>query len=243
VTNCLNFGSPEDPAVMWQFAEATRGLADACLQLGIPVTGGNVSFYNQTGETPILPTPVVGVLGVIQDVERRTPIAWKAAGEVIVVLGETLDELAGSEWASHVHGHLGGMPPRVDLERERLLGEVLVHSSREQLVTAAHDVSDGGIAQVLAEMALRAGLGARIELPQGSDAFTFLFSESAARAVVAVAPGRLAQLIGLCAQRGLPATQIGAVTAERSLEVVGQFRVDLDELHEAHTRTIPALFA
>lgn len=243
VTNCLNFGSPEDPAVMWQFAESTRGLADGCLQLGIPVTGGNVSFYNQTGDTAILPTPVVGVLGVIQDVERRTPISWKAAGEVIVVLGETLDELAGSEWASHVHGHLGGMPPRVDLERERLLGEVLVHCSREQLITAAHDVSDGGIAQVLAEMALRAGLGARIELPQGGDAFTFLFSESAARAVVAVAPDRLAELIGLCSQRGLPATQIGAVTVERSLEIAGQFRVDLDELHEAHTRTIPALFA
>jgi phosphoribosylformylglycinamidine synthase subunit PurL len=125
VTNCLNFGSPEDPSVMWQFAEATRGLADGCLQLGIPVTGGNVSFYNQTGENPILPTPVVGVLGVIDDVERRTAMAWGPDGELIYVLGDTNEEFGGSEWAHHQHGHLGGLPPRVDLDRERLLAEVL----------------------------------------------------------------------------------------------------------------------
>ena len=108
ISDCLNFGSPEDPAVMWQFAEACRGLKDACLELGIPVTGGNVSLYNQTGETAILPTPVVAVLGVIDDVTRRTPIGFVAAGEPVLLLGETREELSGSEWAHVVHGHLGG---------------------------------------------------------------------------------------------------------------------------------------
>ena len=117
VSDCLNFGSPEDPDVMWQFAEACRGLKDACLELGIPVTGGNVSLYNQTGETAILPTPVVAVLGVIEDVTRRTPTGFGAAGEQVFLLGETREELSGSEWAHVVHGHLGGLPPRVDLGR------------------------------------------------------------------------------------------------------------------------------
>ena len=122
VSDCLNFGSPEDPAVMWQFAEATRGLADGCLALGTPVTGGNVSLYNQTGEVAIHPTPVVAVLGVIDDVNRRTPIAFAEEGQLLYLLGDTREELGGSAWSQVVHDHLGGLPPRVDLERERLLG-------------------------------------------------------------------------------------------------------------------------
>ncbi|MFA7323142.1 MAG: phosphoribosylformylglycinamidine synthase subunit PurL [Candidatus Nanopelagicales bacterium] len=246
VTNCLNFGSPEDPDVMWQFAEATRGLADGCLQLGIPVTGGNVSFYNQTGDTAILPTPVVGVLGVIDNVERRTPMAWTQDGELLYVLGDTNDELAGSEWAHHVHRHLGGMPPRVDLERERLLGEVLVDGSNQGLLTAAHDVSDGGIAQVVVEMALRAGMGALITIPEAADPFVFLFSESAGRAVVVVPPDRESDFMAFCADRGLPIARIGAVHSEPGTQVLridGQFALTLDELREAHTRTLPALFS
>jgi phosphoribosylformylglycinamidine synthase subunit PurL len=125
VTDCLNFGSPEDPDVMWQFAEATRGLADACLELGIPVTGGNVSFYNQNGDVAINPTPVVGVLGVVQDVRRRVPMGFGAAGEVVLLLGTTRDELGGSEWAHHVHGHLGGRPPVVDLPAEKALAGLM----------------------------------------------------------------------------------------------------------------------
>ncbi|MDD2858287.1 MAG: AIR synthase-related protein, partial [Candidatus Nanopelagicales bacterium] len=243
VTNCLNFGSPEDPDVMWQFAEATRGLADGCLQLGIPVTGGNVSFYNQTGDTAILPTPVVGVLGVIADVEQRTPMAWTAAGQVIVALGDTADEFAGSEWAHHVHRHLGGLPPKVDLERERLLGEVLVAGSSDGTLVAAHDVSDGGIAQVLVEMALRAGRGASISVPAGVDPFVFLFGESAGRAIVVLASEQADAFVQQCAARGLPAVRIGEVTDAADLEIIGQFSVPLDELREAHTRTLPALFA
>ena len=254
VTNCLNFGSPEDPDVMWQFAEATRGLADGCLQLGIPVTGGNVSFYNQTGDTAILPTPVVGVLGVIDDVDRRTPIAWNEDGELIYILGDTNDEFAGGEWANHVHRHLGGMPPKVDLERERLLGEVLVAGSRDGMLSAAHDVSDGGIAQVLVEMALHAGSGARCWIPDNIDPFTFLFSESAGRAIVVVASTEELRFTEMCAARQLPAQRVGVVdsglgpdagypTGTQVLQFNDWFTLTLDELHDAHTKTLPALFA
>ncbi|MGI8433318.1 MAG: phosphoribosylformylglycinamidine synthase subunit PurL, partial [Nocardioidaceae bacterium] len=151
VTDCLNFGSPEDPDVMWQFAEATRGLADGCRDLDIPVTGGNVSFYNQTGSAPILPTPVVGVLGVIDDVRRRTPMGFRSPAQQVYLLGETREELSGSEWAWVVHGHLGGFPPQVDLAREKELAGLLVDVSRDGLVDAAHDLADGGLAQALVE--------------------------------------------------------------------------------------------
>jgi phosphoribosylformylglycinamidine synthase len=119
VTDCLNFGSPENPEVMWQFGQAVDGLSDACLALGVPVTGGNVSFYNQTGETPIHPTPVVGVLGIIDDVARRIPSGWQDAGENIYLLGVTREELSGSAWAEVVHDHLGGRPPAGGRPRRR----------------------------------------------------------------------------------------------------------------------------
>ena len=254
VTNCLNFGSPEDPEVMWQFAEATRGLADGCLELGVPVTGGNVSFYNQTGGTPILPTPVVGVLGVIDDVDRRTPIAWGPDGELVYLLGDTRDEFAGSEWAHHVHGHLGGLPPVADLQRERLLGEILVAGSRDGMLTAAHDVSDGGVAQALVEMALRSGVGARVWIPDGIDPFVLLFRESAGRAVVVVARTEELRFTEMCAARQLPAYRIGVVDSglgpdagydagTQVLQVGDLFTVTLDELAVAHEGTIAALFA
>ena len=252
VTNCLNFGSPEDPDVMWQFAEATRGLADGCLQLGIPVTGGNVSFYNQTGATAILPTPVVGVLGVIDDVERRTPIAWREDGELIYVLGDTRDEFAGSEWAHHIHGHLGGLPPQVDLDRERVLAEVLVAGSRDGMVSAAHDVADGGIAQTLVEMALRSGVGARVWPIDGVDPFTFLFSESAGRAVVVLPRSEELRFTQMCEARGLPAYRIGVVdsgladqaglpSGVQVIEFSGYLTITLDELRRAHESTLPSV--
>jgi phosphoribosylformylglycinamidine synthase len=243
VTNCLNFGSPEDPGVMWQFAEAVRGLADACQLLGTPVTGGNVSFYNQTGHTAIHPTPVVGVLGVLDDVTRRTPMGFRADGETLILLGETREELSGSEWASVTHQHLGGVPPRVDLDREKLLGEVLVAGSRDGMISAAHDLSDGGLAQALVEAALRNGVGARIVLPEGADPFVWLFSESAGRVLVAVPRSEEARFTEMCTVRDLPWARIGVVdAASESIEVQGQFTVALDELREAHERTLPELF-
>ena len=242
VTNCLNFGSPEDPEVMWQFAEATRGLADGCLQLGTPVTGGNVSFYNQTGDRPILPTPVVGVLGVIRDVAMRTSITWGAAGDYIYLLGDTKDEFGGSEWANHVHGHLGGLPPKVDLDRERALGEVLVSGSLDAILVAAHDISDGGAAQVLVEMALRAGTGATIAVPTALDPFVFMFSESVGRAVVVVRPIDAGRLAALCEKKGVPLTAIGAVSNDDNLVFADLFTVSLGDLRREHERTLPELF-
>ncbi len=242
VTNCLNFGSPEDPAVMWQFSEAVRGLADGCLELGIPVTGGNVSFYNQTGETAILPTPVIGVLGVIQDVSARTPMGLSSEGDLVLQLGVTRDELGGSEWAHVAHGHLGGRPPALDLAAERALAEVLVSAAAAGLLQAAHDVSDGGLAQTLAEMALRGDVGARVSLPTDVDPFVALFAESTARVVVVVAAADEARLVDLCAERGVPVERIGVVGGA-TLEVEGQFDVPLDELRTTWTATLPALFS
>jgi phosphoribosylformylglycinamidine synthase len=241
VTDCLNFGSPEDPDVMWQFAEATRGLADACLELGVPVTGGNVSFYNQTGETAINPTPVVGVLGVVDDVRARVPMGFTAPGEVVLLLGETRDELGGSEWAHHVHGHLGGRPPRVDLAAEKALATLMAGASG--MLRAAHDVSDGGLAQTLAEMALRRGTGVTVTLDDVTgDSFVALFAESVARAVVAVPADRMADLEAAASSYGVEVTRLG-VTGGDTLAVEGLFDIPLDELRAAHEGTLPALFA
>jgi phosphoribosylformylglycinamidine synthase subunit PurL len=239
VTNCLNFGSPEDPGVMWQFAEAVRGLADGCARLGTPVTGGNVSFYNQTGEVAIHPTPVVGVLGVLDDVRRRVPIGFSRPGARLVLLGTTRAEFGGSAWAQVAHGHLGGGPPVVDLDAERAAAGLLAAAARAGLLDAAHDVSDGGLAIALAESCLAGGHGCRISLP--GDEFTFLFSESAARVVVAVMPGSETEFAGLCAAHGVPATPLGTAGGDR-LEVAGGFAVPLDELAATHQGTLPALF-
>ncbi|MFF7649064.1 phosphoribosylformylglycinamidine synthase subunit PurL [Streptomyces sp. NPDC007983] len=242
ISNCLNFGSPEDPAVMWQFAEATRGLADGCQTLGTPVTGGNVSLYNQTGETAIHPTPVVAVLGVIDDVARRTPMAFAEEGQLLYLLGDTAEELGGSAWSQVIHDHLGGLPPKVDLERERLLAEILISASRDGMVDAAHDLSDGGLIQAVAESCLRGGKGARIVVPDGVDPFVLLFSESAGRAVVAVPRSEEIRFNDMCGARGLPATRIGVVDGE-TIDVQGQFSIPLAELREPYEATIPGLLA
>ncbi|MGN6723143.1 MAG: phosphoribosylformylglycinamidine synthase subunit PurL [Marmoricola sp.] len=233
VSDCLNFGSPEDPAVMWQFAEACKGLKDGCLELGIPVTGGNVSLYNQTGETAILPTPVVAVLGVVDDVTKRTPTGFVAEGETLVLLGETREELSGSEWAHVVHGHLGGLPPRVDLAREKALAEVLASAS----VTSAHDLSDGGLSQALVESALRNNIGATGAL-EGDD-FVWLFSESAGRVLVTTT--QVDALLTAATAAGIPSTVLGS-TGGTAITVEGAFSVGLDEVREAWSGTLRAVF-
>jgi phosphoribosylformylglycinamidine synthase len=251
VTNCLNFGSPEDPAVMWQFAEAVRGLADGCAELGIPVTGGNVSVYTQTGPVAIHPTPVVGVLGLLDDVAQRVPMGFAPAatpdGDLIFLLGETRLELSGSEWAWVTHEHVGGVPPRVDLVREQVLARVIAEAARAGHVTAAHDLSDGGLAQTLVESCLRRGVGAQITMPEefatGSMPFVYLFSESAGRAIVVVPRAHEDAFATLCGQYELPATLIGVTDAtNRALEVGDQFTIGLDELRAAFTSTLPRLF-
>jgi phosphoribosylformylglycinamidine synthase len=239
VSDCLNFGSPEDPDVMWQFAEVCRGLKDACLALGIPVTGGNVSLYNQTGETAILPTPVVAVLGVIDDVRRRTPSGFVAPDQVIVHLGQTREELSGSEWAHVVHGHLGGRPPVVDLRDEANLARLLVEGARGGYLSSAHDMSEGGLSQALVESCLHRGIGAGVSLM--GDPFVGLFSESAARAIVTVPEDRVDSFLTMAASLGVPAGPIGR-TGGPSLVITDHFDIPLDELSAAWRGTLRAAF-
>jgi len=235
VSDCLNFGSPESPEVMWQFERAVTGLADGCLELGIPVTGGNVSFYNQTGDVPIHPTPVVAVLGVIDDVARRVPSGWQDEGENLYLLGTTALELDGSAWAGAVHDHLGGRPPAVDLDAEQRLAGLVAAAAHEGLVTSAHDLSDGGLVQSLAEGALRFGVGARAWLGElcerdGVDAATALFSESTARMLVSVAREDDVRFRGLCEGRGVPCLRIGVTDDSGAIELQDLFTLGLDEL-------------
>jgi len=252
VTDCLNFGSPENPEVMWQFGQAVDGLADGCLELGIPVTGGNVSFYNQTGDQPIFPTPVVGVLGIIDDVARRIPSGWQDAGENIYLLGVTANELSGSAWAQTVHDHLGGRPPAVDLAAERRLADLLHAGALQGLISSAHDLSSGGLAQALAECVMRFGVGARVWLNEiierdGVDAASALFSESTGRVLVSVPREDDVKFRGLCEGRGYPVLRIGVTDApgdgeDPSLEVQGLFTVSATDLRATSRATLPAAF-
>ncbi|OJX62903.1 MAG: phosphoribosylformylglycinamidine synthase II [Micrococcales bacterium 73-13] len=248
VSDCLNFGSPEDPEVMWQFERAVTGLADGCVELGIPVTGGNVSFYNQTGSTPIHPTPVIAVLGLIDDVGRRIPSGWQDDGHNLYLLGTTREELSGSAWASVVHGHLGGRPPIVDLAFERRLAATMAAAAQESLAASAHDLSDGGLAQALVDGVLRFGVGARVWLEEimerdGVDAATALFSESAGRMIVTVPREDDVRFLGLCRGRDVPVLRIGVTSATGELEVQGRFAIGVDELAAVSRTTLPAAFA
>ena len=240
VSDCLNFGSPEDAGVMWQFSQAVDGIIEACRSFGTPVTGGNVSFYNQTGDVAIHPTPVVAVLGVMDDVSKRTPSAWKDAGLALYVLGETRDELNGSEWAGVVHGHLGGTPPQIHLDNEKALATVLIDGARDGLFASAHDLSSGGLAVALAEGAVRHGVGASIEFEQGN-AFVSLFSESAGRALVAVAPEHVEAFEAMAGGHGVPATKIGE-TGGGALAVGDLFSVPVAELAETHQAPLLKVF-
>ncbi len=262
VTDCLNFGSPEDPDSMWQLVQAITGLADACRDLGVPVTGGNVSLYNGTGapgriDSSIHPTPVVGVLGVLDDVARVSPSGWAEPGQAIYLLGTTRTELSGSAWADVVHGHLGGRPPRVDLAAERTLAEILVQASRDGLVDAAHDLSTGGLAQALVDACLRFGVGARVSLAalcarDGIDAATALFSESGARALVAVPRSEEVRFVDSCVARGFghlkigvtdDAAPAGADDEGPALLLEGHATIPLHELRAASEATLPRWFA
>lgn len=226
ITNCLNFGNPEDTDAMWQLVTAMEGLADGCVEMGVPVTGGNVSLYNSSGtekgqfDSSINPTPVVGMLGVMDDVRRANPSGWTAEGLAVVLLGSTRDELDGSAWARIVHDHLGGLPPKVDLEAEMALGRVLAALSAadgpdgKPLIHAAHDLSNGGLIQSLVDSALRFGIGGSFDIAQaagiaGVDDFVMLLSESQGRAMVAVAEESLPAVYAAAEAEGVQAARIG----------------------------------
>ena len=244
VTNCLNFGSPENPGVMWQFKEAVHGLADGAKQMAIPVSGGNVSFYNQTGDTPILPTPVVGVLGVLDNVEKTIGNVLPSEDQELYLLGETFDEFGGSIWQQVSGAGLSGLPPQIDLTNEQRLGELLVPAAADDLVSASHDLSEGGLGQTLAELAIHAGKGLDVDLSEvHADLFTALFSESASRIVVATGHG--AELVKRAEALGIPVTKLGSTNASGVIAVRGAevtLELSVAELEAAWSKTLPEAF-
>jgi phosphoribosylformylglycinamidine synthase subunit PurL len=241
LVNCLNFGNPEHPEVMWQFAEVVEGMSDACEALGIPVIGGNVSFYNASNDEDIDPTPVVGVLGLVDELRARPPVAEWHAGEDVVVLGAVRPELGGSEWAAVVHGLDGGMPPSADLEVARVTHELLADLVRERVVAGVHDVSDGGLAVALAEMAINGGIGARVDLAvEGCTPAEACFAEPASVVVCSTDPVRTAEVLGRAAAAGVPVRVVGETGGDR-LVATDAFDVTVAEAADAWRNAIPNL--
>ncbi|MBC7763142.1 MAG: phosphoribosylformylglycinamidine synthase II, partial [Candidatus Saccharibacteria bacterium] len=207
---------------------------------------GNVSFYNQTGDVPIHPTPVVAVLGVIDDVADRIPSGWQDEGNNIYLLGITRDELDGSAWAGVIHSHLGGRPPIVDFAAEQALAGLIRSGSEQNIIASAHDLSDGGLIQAVSESVLRFGVGARLWITElmerdDIDATAAFFSESGARMIVSVPREDDVRFIGLCEGRGVPFLRVG-VTDGTDLEVQDQFTLTLEELRETHRGTLARHF-
>jgi phosphoribosylformylglycinamidine synthase len=252
VTDGLNFGSPEDPDAMWQFAEAVRGVADACLELGVPVTGGNVSLYNGTGvpgqiDSSINPTAIIGMLGIFDDVRRATPSGWREAGQALYLLGATGDDFGGSVYAARLWD-LTGLPPAVDMAAEKVLAEVMVSASRDGLADAAREVAEGGLAAAVAMGALRYGVGARIVLDEvvnrdGVSPAQAWLSESQGRVLVAIPRTEEPRWTAMLEARGVEFARIGVTQEEPVIEVQGQFTLPLERLRAAWEAPLPARFA
>jgi phosphoribosylformylglycinamidine synthase II len=240
ITNCMNFGNPERPEVMWQFAESVRGMADACRALETPVTGGNVSFYNESGGSSIWPTPVIGMLGLIEDHRLLVPTGFAGPGLVVYLLGETFPELGGSEFAEVVLGQVAGRAPALDLEREAALHRVLMEGSRKDLLASAHDCSDGGLAVALAESAIAGDTGFAVSLPGDAPWYVTLFAESASRAIVSTTADAVPALEALAEEHHVPLFPLGETGGPRMV-FDALFEVTVDEARAVYERAIPDL--
>jgi phosphoribosylformylglycinamidine synthase len=249
ITNNLNFGNPKKPETYYQLQQAVRGIAEACRALNTPVTGGNVSLYNENPTGAVYPTPTIGMVGVAESVDHVTPAMFTAAGDAIVLLGAPTDELGGSEYLARIHGVVGGAPPRCDLEGERKLIDALLAAIENAHVHSAHDVSDGGFAVALAEscMANRdAQLGASVDLSAfaGIPARALLFGEGQGRVIVSTpSPDKV---VAIAAKHGVPAATIGKVTAEKTLSIrtaCGTLSANLKELDDDYFETIPRIMS
>jgi phosphoribosylformylglycinamidine synthase len=234
-TNCLNFGSPEKPEVMWQFSQAVDGVSEACVALGTPITGGNVSFYNETLRKSIYPTPVIGMLGILEDASRVLKVAFRKEGDVIVLLDgatsavgaqhaaplrERAREFSSSEYSKTIGGIVAGEPPAIELAAEKWVIDCLVTLAEAGTLQSAHDVSDGGVAVALAESCFAAaGLGASVAVPEDVSAEYALFGEHGARVVVSVSPEKLTALRNTARQYGVGAHEIGKVTGDNTLRI------------------------
>ncbi|HUR79276.1 MAG TPA: phosphoribosylformylglycinamidine synthase subunit PurL [Thermoanaerobaculia bacterium] len=264
-TNCLNFGNPERPEIMWQIVEGIEGIAEACRALDVPITGGNVSLYNETNGVAIYPTPILGVVGVIDDASRVLARAFRAGDDDIVLLGEGFGELGGSEYLKVVHGLVKGQPPQLDLQRERALISLLTRAASEGLLRSAHDCSDGGVAVTLAECAFdTGGIGLTVDLPpdsvlKGTGAAkragktaaalavnAVLFGESASRVVISVRPKDRADVLAMAAELGVPALLIGRTGGSRlTMRVAGETAIDctLAEAEQVWSSAIARYFS
>ncbi|HEX2196299.1 MAG TPA: phosphoribosylformylglycinamidine synthase subunit PurL [Actinomycetota bacterium] len=236
VTNCLNFGNPEKPDVMWQFAEVVRGIGDACKALGTPVTGGNVSFYNETMGRAIYPTPVIGMAGVCHSPRQSVGLSLGSSGDALLLLGRLDPEaFGGSEFAKVVNGTIAGKPPALDLVAERRLHDLLFEAAGAGLLVSAHDVSSGGLAVTLAESAIAGRIGFELDL-QG-EPHRALFAEPASCVVASVAPEDEAALLEAAERAGTPVTRIGTVGGD-SLRF-GAFDVSVEEATNAFESALP----
>ena len=242
ITDCLNFGNPEKPEVFWTFYESVRGMSDACKAFGVPVISGNVSFYNESFGNAIYPTPTVGLVGVLQDASKRMTMHFKEAGDVVVLLGESADELGGSEYLSTVHGMIAGAPPAMVIEDERAIHEALLAAIEAGLVRSAHDCSEGGVAVALAEAAIAGGLGATVALDDELAPVASLFSETQGRIVVTCAETDVEALTDLFVSAGVPFSVIGEVGGDR-LVIEDKIDVPLADLVEAWKPTLERLVA
>src|SRR5258708_21835526 len=253
-TNCLNFGNPERPAIMWQFARAVEGIGAACRALGVPITGGNVSQYNETDGNAIYPTPIVGVVGLLEHADRVVSRRFRHEGDAIILLGDDRGELGGSEYLKVVNALVRCTPPALDLEAERALQSLLVSLADARLLRSAHDCSDGGIAVATAECCFdTGGLGAdasidgvHISRLESIDLAAALFSESASRVVISAAPEHVARVLERAAAANVAVRMIGRVGGRRlRMAVGGDIAVDLsvDEAERAWSSAIERYFA
>lgn len=244
-TNCLNFGNPERPEVMRSFVQTVRGIGDACRALGTPITGGNVSFYNESGGVGIAPTPVVGVLGLIEEHRRLVGMGFPSEGLAVYLLGETRPELCHTQFAEAVGGadSQAGPPPLLDLEAERRLQDLLVEAADRELLAACHDCSDGGLAIALAEMAIAGRAGFTVEWDgEGLEPFEWLFSESASRAVAAARPGREQALEAAATARSVLFRRLGTAGGD-VLRFEGLLEISVAEAGETYEGALPRLMA
>jgi phosphoribosylformylglycinamidine synthase len=215
ISDCLNYGNPEKPDVMWEFQQGIHGIRDACLALGTPVVSGNVSFYNDTEGKSIPPTPTIAMVGLLDDVEAHVTPWWKADGDVVILLGRTREELGASEYLAVIHGLVRGAPPWIDLDAEKRLHRVCLTAAQERLLRSAHDVAEGGLAVALAECCFGGPqLGVRIALDRGIRTDALLFGESQSRMLVSVRRRHLGRLRDLARRDDVPFTVLGEVRGQ-----------------------------
>jgi phosphoribosylformylglycinamidine synthase len=247
VTNCLNFGNPEKPEIMWQFKEVVEGIAEACKTFDIPVTGGNVSFYNDTEGISIFPTPVLGVVGIIEDMNKTLTPGFQEKESSVILLGENKNELGASEYIKHVFNMEKGRPPQIDLNKERQIHEFCLEAIALELIESAHDVSEGGLAVCLAECSFfsRQKIGFSLNLHDDIPTDALLFGETQSRIVVTANDGNSKKLLELAEKRKVKATEMGKTGGDRMIishldkKVID---VSINEAYKAWKESIPEVF-